>query len=61
MQFSVKDMTCGHCKAAIEKAVTAAGGRAEVDLENHRVTVTDLDQAKATEVIREAGYTPEPA
>lgn len=61
MQFSVKDMTCGHCKAAIEKAVAEAGGDATVDLDARTVKVTGLDGASAQAVIRDAGYTPEPA
>ena len=31
MRFHVEDMTCGHCTAAIEKAVAAAGGRATAE------------------------------
>ena len=36
MRFHVEDMTCGHCTAAIEKAVAAAGGRATADLASKR-------------------------
>lgn len=61
MKFRVEDMSCGHCTAAIEKAVAEAGGRAATDLAGRSVTVEGLDAARATEVIREAGYTPEPA
>ena len=35
MKLSVPDMSCGHCKATIEKAVTAAGGTVSVDLDRH--------------------------
>lgn len=61
MKFRVEDMSCGHCTAAIEKAVAEAGGRAATDLTGRSVTVEGLDAARAAEVIREAGYTPEPA
>ncbi|KGJ10984.1 copper chaperone (plasmid) [Paracoccus versutus] len=61
MKFRVEDMSCGHCTAAIEKAVAEAGGRAATDLAGRSVTVEGLDAARAAEVIREAGYTPEPA
>lgn len=61
MKFRVEDMSCGHCTAAIEKAVAEAGGRAVTDLASHAVTVEGLDPDRAVEVIRAAGYTPEPA
>lgn len=58
MQFTVPDMTCGHCKAAIEAAIADAGGRATVDLSAKTVTVEGLDQDRAAQAIREAGYEP---
>ena len=61
ISFRVEDMTCGHCTAAIEKAVAEAGGRAVTDLASHSVTVEGLDEARAAQVIRDAGYTPLPA
>ena len=61
MKFHVEDMSCGHCTAAIEKAVAEAGGRAVTDLASHSVTVEGLDEARAAQVIRDAGYTPRPA
>lgn len=61
MKFTVSDMTCGHCTATIEKAVADAGGRAATDLAAHSVTVEGLDRERAEQVIRDAGYTPEPA
>ena len=59
MLFKVEDMTCGHCKAAIEEAVTAAGGDAVIDLEMKTVDVQGLDSQAAEAVIRDAGYTPQ--
>jgi copper chaperone len=61
MKFRVDDMSCGHCSAAIERAVAEAGGKAVVDLPGHGVTVEGLDPDRAVEVIRAAGYTPLPA
>ena len=60
MHFEVKDMSCGHCRAAITEAVAAAGGRATVDLEQKRVQVEGLGEAEAEQAIRAAGFTPEP-
>ena len=61
MTLIVPDMSCGHCKATIEKAVADAGGTAQVDLGSKQVTVDGLDPAQAEEVIREAGFDPRPA
>ena len=56
MTFTVPDMTCGHCKAAVETAIADAGGRATVDLPTKTVTVEGLDHDRAVQAIREAGY-----
>ncbi|MFV0293735.1 MAG: heavy-metal-associated domain-containing protein [Paracoccus sp. (in: a-proteobacteria)] len=56
MKLNVPDMSCNHCKAAIEKAVSDAGGTVQVDLEKREVTIEGLDPSRAAEVIREAGY-----
>lgn len=60
MTFEVEDMSCGHCKSAIEDAIRAAGGTAAVDLAAKTVTVAGIDAARAAEVIAAAGYTPRP-
>ena len=60
MIYSVPDMSCDHCKAAIEAAVTGAGGRATVDLPEKRVTVEGLDPATAKSALIAAGFTPRP-
>lgn len=60
-KFSVPDMTCGHCKATIEKAVLDADEGADLafDLDKHEVDVESvLAAGELTEVIRAAGYTP---
>ncbi|OWJ78876.1 heavy-metal-associated domain-containing protein [Haematobacter genomosp. 1] len=58
--FIVNDMSCGHCVATIQKAFAQAMPEAEVeiDLPRHLVSVNG-DAARAAEVIRDAGYTPE--
>ena len=62
-QFSVGDMTCGHCASTITKAVKDADGKAtvEVRLAEKRVAVaSQLSQDEIAEAIKEAGYTPRP-
>lgn len=61
MIYSVPDMSCGHCKASIETAIAGAGGRAQVDLPQKRVTVDGLTPEQAEAVLREAGFSPQPA
>ena len=56
MIFRVPDMSCGHCKTAIETAVRQAGGRASVDLAAKTVAVEGLEAAQAKAAIRDAGY-----
>ena len=60
--FEVKDMTCGHCVAAITKAVKTVDGNAgvQVDLAAHRVTIDAraADPAALKAAIADAGYTP---
>ena len=63
--FKVEDMTCGGCAASIKRAVARLDAQAEVDVDlpQHLVTVRSAAaDAKAVEtVIREAGFTPQPA
>ncbi len=58
-RFSVPDMTCGHCKAAIEKAVSAISPAAviKVDLENHIVEIeSTTDDATLVAAMKDEGY-----
>lgn len=60
----VPKMFCGHCSAAIEKAIRLIDPGAEVafDLLARKVTVdTALDCEAVTDAIRSAGYEPRPA
>jgi Copper chaperone len=62
IEFTVKDMTCGHCAATITKAVKGvdAGGRCEVDLEGKRVRIESArPAAEFRAAIEDAGFTPE--
>jgi len=64
LEFSVEDMTCGHCVATITNAVKAVDAQATVDadVKNHIVRVggtSDAAHGQAIEnAIRDAGYTP---
>ncbi|MCI5040602.1 MAG: heavy-metal-associated domain-containing protein [Donghicola eburneus] len=59
MKFHVPEMSCGHCVAAIEKAVKAADPSATIraDLAAH---ATEIDTTVSTpallQVLAEAGY-----
>ena len=61
--LSVEGMTCGHCKMAVESALSSLSGvtGADVDLEGNTVTVA-YDEAKVSKdilkaAVEEAGYT----
>lgn len=61
IEFTVDDMTCGHCASMITKAVKEAdaSARCEVDLAAKRVRIDSAkDAALFQEAIGEAGYTP---
>lgn len=61
LQYQVPDMSCDHCVKAITRAVVEAvpGASVQVDLPNHRVTVTGTENKLVVEgAIRAAGYTP---
>ncbi|MCA0871642.1 heavy-metal-associated domain-containing protein [Seohaeicola saemankumensis] len=63
-RFTVPDMSCGHCTAAIEKEIKSADSAAQVacDLGDHSVSVTStLDSAALIAAIKQAGYTATPA
>jgi copper chaperone len=61
--FKVPDMSCGHCKAAVEGELTKLSGvqKANADVEKGTVEVTYDEGTVATEdlkgAIEEAGYT----
>ncbi|TCM84540.1 heavy-metal-associated domain-containing protein [Rhodovulum steppense] len=59
MQFSVPDMICGHCSAAIEAAIRHRDPSARItcDLDAHSVRVeTVLDPRAVAAAIEGAGY-----
>ncbi|MCB1400559.1 MAG: heavy-metal-associated domain-containing protein, partial [Rhodobacteraceae bacterium] len=42
MILSVPEMSCGHCKAAIESALAAVGAKADFDMESREIEVSGL-------------------
>ncbi|MFK8036063.1 MAG: heavy-metal-associated domain-containing protein [Hyphomicrobiales bacterium] len=59
MKFHVPDMSCGHCTAAIEKAIFTQDSTAKVttDLESRQVSVdSTLPIADLQKAIGNAGY-----
>ena len=62
--FYVPDMSCGHCSAAIEKAIIAIDPGASVvaNIASKRVTVTSHEPAAALiGAMKAAGYPATPA
>jgi copper chaperone len=58
-KFTVPEMSCGHCTAAIEKEIKNADQAAEVacDLNDHSVAVqSTLGNDAILAAIKEAGY-----
>jgi len=65
MEIIVKGMSCGHCAAAVTKALEALPGVSEVrvDLTTGRVTFASSNPVPPEEiarVIKAAGYEPAP-
>ena len=60
ISYSVPDVSCGHCRMAIEREVSTVAGVAavKVDLDTKTVTVSGdrLDAAAIVAAIDEAGY-----
>lgn len=58
--INIDGMSCGHCKASVEKALNAlAGVTVEVDLENKQALVTTDGQVSSEQLaqaVRDAGY-----
>jgi len=57
--FNVPDMTCGHCKAAIETAISAADASAtfSFDMEARKVDITtSLENVAVAKILESEGY-----
>jgi copper chaperone len=64
IELKVTGMTCGHCEAAVDKALTALPGVSrvvKVSRDEERVVVDgDADVQSLIAAIEEEGYTAEP-
>ncbi|WP_169583322.1 copper chaperone CopZ [Rhodobacter capsulatus] len=56
MILSVPNMTCGHCKASVEAAITEVGGKALVSLEDREVEVNGLPEETVLAALKAAGF-----
>lgn len=61
MEIKVKGMSCGHCAAAVTKALEGLSGvsRVQVDLASGRVTfasASPVPREELSRVIKAAGY-----
>ncbi len=63
-KFSVPEMSCGHCKATIEKAITEidSGAKLEFDLDARQVDIeAKVDTTAILAALKDAGYEASPA
>ncbi len=61
--FTLPDMSCGHCVAAITEALKAADGQARIDIDREARTASvesALPRATLAAALTEAGYPPAP-
>ncbi|AXX98166.1 heavy-metal-associated domain-containing protein [Profundibacter amoris] len=58
-KLNIPDMTCGHCKAAVEKAVASvdADAKVAVDLDNRTAEIdSSADLGAILAALKEEGY-----
>lgn len=61
IEFTVKDMTCGHCASRITQAIKALDAHAKVDIDVAKKFVgvdSDRGAAELAAALTEAGYPP---
>ena len=56
MILSIPNMTCGHCKKAVEAAIEEVGGKATVFLEDREIEISGLPEATVLAALKGAGY-----
>lgn len=63
-QFTLPDMSCGHCVAAITEVLRAADAQARIEIDREARTAqvaSALPREALVAVLTEAGYPPAPA
>jgi copper chaperone len=63
-KFSVPEMSCGHCKATIEKAVAEIdpGAKLQFDMDARKVDIeASVDTTAILAALKDAGYEASPA
>lgn len=61
MKLYINGMMCQHCAARVQKALEAAGCKAEINLEGKYALLPDdlpVDEAVLREAVQKAGYEP---
>lgn len=61
MRFTLPDMSCGHCRGTVERAIADADPRAETEFDMAARSVevrSDRSEADLTAVLSAAGYPP---
>lgn len=59
ISLNIPNMSCGHCKAAIEKAIASVDPSASIALDldmRLAVVTTDVDAARMMDALKDAGY-----
>ncbi|MCF8205500.1 MAG: heavy-metal-associated domain-containing protein [Methylotenera sp.] len=63
-RFTLPDMSCGHCVAAITEALKAADAQAHIEIDREARTAaveSALPREALVSTLTQAGYPPEPA
>jgi copper chaperone len=59
--YSVPDMSCGHCRASIEKALAPMGAKPEFDAAERRISLpVTLDSSSVIAALKDIGYDAKP-
>lgn len=60
--YSLPDMSCGHCRATVERTVQQVDAAADlsIDLENREISLRSAKQADVLAALEDAGYPASP-